>query len=73
MTHFIILPPQKNFSRTLQILGFIAESGRYGQYLHQKRHVIFIFGQIYSGTKVQQHAYAVIYILLLIAFTFLNL
>ena len=27
MTHFIILPPQKNFSRTLQILGFIAESG----------------------------------------------
>ena len=29
MTHFIILPPQKNFSRTLQILGFIAESGHY--------------------------------------------
>ena len=27
MTHFIILPPQKIFSRTLQILGFIAESG----------------------------------------------
>ena len=27
MTHFIILPPQKFFSRTLQILGFIAESG----------------------------------------------
>ena len=27
MTHFIILPPQKNFSRILQILGFIAESG----------------------------------------------
>ena len=29
MTHFIILPPQKIFSRTLQILGFIAESGLY--------------------------------------------
>ena len=27
MTHFIILPPQKMFSRTLQILGFIVESG----------------------------------------------
>ena len=27
MTHFIILSPQKIFSRTLQILGFIAESG----------------------------------------------
>ena len=26
MTHFIILPPQKFFSSTLQILGFIAES-----------------------------------------------
>ena len=26
MTHFIILPPQKIFSRTLQVLGFIAES-----------------------------------------------
>ena len=30
MTHFIILPPQKIFSRTLQILGFIAESGHCG-------------------------------------------
>ena len=29
MTHCIILPPQKNFSRTLQILGFIAESYQY--------------------------------------------
>ena len=29
MTHFIILPPQKFFSRTLQILGFIAESGQW--------------------------------------------
>ena len=29
MTHFIILPPQKFFSSTLQILGFIAESGHY--------------------------------------------
>ena len=29
MTHFIILSPQKFFSRTLQILGFIAESGHW--------------------------------------------
>ena len=29
MTHSIILQPQKNFSRTLQILGFIAESHHY--------------------------------------------
>ena len=29
MTHFIILPPQKNVSRSLQILGFIVESGQY--------------------------------------------
>ena len=29
ITNFIILPPQKNFSRTLQILGFIAESDQY--------------------------------------------
>ena len=29
MTHFIILPPQKFFSSTLQILGFIAESYHY--------------------------------------------
>ena len=29
MTHFITSPPQKIFSRTLQILGFIAESGQY--------------------------------------------
>merc|ERR1719259_920520 len=27
MIHFVMLPPRKNFLRTLQILGFIAESG----------------------------------------------
>ena len=30
MTHSIILQPQKIFSRTLQILGFIAESYQFG-------------------------------------------
>ena len=32
MTHSIILQPQKNFSRTLQILGFIAESYHCGAF-----------------------------------------
>ena len=31
MTHSIILQPQKNFSRTLQIFGFIAESYHFGR------------------------------------------
>ena len=41
MTHSIILQPQKNFSRTLQILGFIAES----------YHYIRIFYKIYIINK----------------------
>ena len=49
MTHFIILPPQNFFSRTLQILGFIAESG---QLFHQTTtffvHVICSFYQTLS-------------------------
>ena len=39
MTHSIILQPQKNFSRTLQILGFIAESYHYNLYLIVSRKV----------------------------------
>ena len=36
MTHFITSPPQKIFSRTLQILGFIAESGQYKSVLYNR-------------------------------------